>query len=104
MSLGDAYLAAQLQQAFERIESMDEKLDLVLANQEESMATVNEALANIAEGIAGLEEDVARVLEAFQNAGNLTPEQEAAVQALRARADDLNAQMDQAVPPVTPTP
>lgn len=65
------------------------------------MATINEVLVALADKVTGIESDVRRVLDALASE-QLSPEAQAEVDALQARLDQVDADMDAAVPEVPP--
>jgi chromosome segregation ATPase len=75
-----------------------ERIDRRTERMAHSMATITEAVTALAEKMGGLEEDVQRVLQALENE-QLSPEAQQAVDALSARFDNLNQELDAAVPP-----
>jgi hypothetical protein len=91
MSVGDAYLAMRLQQTFDRIELMDEKLDLILDTLGEFMATALEQLTALQAQISDTAADVLAKLEQLQTAaGNLTPDAQAILDDIKAQVGSLD--------------
>jgi archaellum component FlaC len=79
------------------------RIDQCTTRMEAMMATLNDALTGIANAVSGLEEDVNRLVAVVQNE-ELSPEAQAAVDAIQQRMASLNALADAAVPPPMPEP
>lgn len=93
------YLATQqAYRAIDRISNLVDRIDARTERMERTMATLNEALTGIAGAVTGLEEDVDRLIAAVANE-DLSPEAQAAVDAIQSRLASLNALSDTAVPP-----
>jgi uncharacterized protein YoxC len=106
VSLADAILAQQLLVAFEKINVIDERTQGILDQQQEigeQVATLAENLTALGDAVTGLEDDVNRVIAALEDE-ELSPETQAAVDALKTRLATVNTQMDTAVPPTTTPP
>lgn len=71
-----------------------------LTRLETHMSAVDDALATIGSSVDELVKDVQRLIDAFTSAGTLTPEQQAAVDALQGKLTAI----DDAVEAVTPEP
>jgi len=97
MSLGDAFLAQQIQEAFDRLEGMDEKLDLVLEMLGEFMATAAEQLNLLNTKLDDLIADIRAALEALNaERENLTPTGQAALDAITVKVDAFDAEIGDA--------
>lgn len=105
MSVGDAYLAMRLQQTFDKIEMMDEKLDLILDTLGEFMATALEQLTALQAQISDTAADVLAKLEQLQTAaGNLTPDAQAILDDIKAQVGSLDTTVGDADGSDTATP
>ncbi len=105
MTVGDAYLALELRDAVALIREMAVKIDRMeqtIERQGVRMATIGENVTALGTALDGLEEDVDRLLTALESR-DLNTEEQAAVDALKARLGQLNTNMDAAVRPAGPT-
>lgn len=68
---------------------------------EHAMTAVDDALAAIGTTVDELVKDVTRLIDLFIAAGNLTPEQQAAVDALQAKLAAIDAAVETAAPEPT---
>ena len=62
------------------------------------MSKVDDALAAIGTSVDELVKDVQRLIALFEAAGELTAEQQAAVDAIRAKTDAIDAAVETAAP------
>jgi hypothetical protein len=76
----------------------DQVQAVITAALEASMSAVDDALATIGTSLDELVKDVQRLIALFEAGGNLTPEQQAAVDALKAKTDAIDAAVEAAAP------
>ncbi len=76
----------------------DQVQAVITAALEASMTAVDDALAAIGSSVDELVKDVQRLIALFEAAGSLTPEQQAAVDALKAKTDAIDAAVEAVAP------
>jgi len=71
---------------------------LITVAMEARMTAIDDALAAIGSSVDELVKDVQRLIALFEAGGNLTPEQQAAVDALKAKTDAIDAAVEAVAP------
>lgn len=105
MSVGDAFLAQRIQEAFDRQQAMDEKLDLVLEMLGEFMATAAEQLNALNVKLDDLIADVQAALATLNaERENLTTPGQAALDSITAKVAAFDAEIGDADGSDTPVP